>query len=748
MAIEVLFDVFITNEYGVENKATDNVKSYKEVRKNKFLYNTCEIYLKDFDVPMVISGDGILRIRVERVIGGVIFSDWYLIDELTVKNRSEILIVGKTVGALLYEPYAQSVTKLFNYSTYNELFANLLTGFDTSLQMPLIPNTTGFYEILNETYGSVIISLATKLGIDVYVKDGVIVMENFKRILPNDEPIVSFYQKDVMSVSLDNKKSTGLGVIYVNPQSSEVSSTASTALMVSLEPQPIRPPAVKSWIDPQSNDVYTIEPIDCKMKLLYNPLDVGEPEILGFDFTKEYNSYMVEEFNLLSESCITLMGGIKNIIGMTITDGTETTATSVAYGLYDNGTLYADTILFTSALTSDNLADGEAIQVTVVDSGLDQPISSTIAGSGTPSDPYLYTISLGSIENVEAVTATATVDVQSMYSFSNIVETLELTAKTSGVAINGHIIKVDGTGLVQTTGYNYTAGETTFYLDPNKTYESIANVIFNEILNSITLPYTAKIITFQENVQLTVVDSIQTCGTFSGGVDAVYAGQRDNMAITNFVRTDVNAEGIVAVEPSTDVSNPTTLPPTITLSGGIGDYATLSSDFNGWNYEVGHNVLCFGVPITGTVRVAYLTDAYVATIPNHEYESNMPLKITYLDSLLKHTHQIRAIDYFPLTYIYRMDVADTWSISYDQAYYKEIGLYKVDNYTGSETQLDVLRSDSTGILMLKLGNYGYGQYALYIGGVPQRYIRYYANLYEISTDKIIIKDAMTTTECP
>lgn len=747
MAIEILFDVFIKNEYGVENKATDYVNSYKENRKVGTLYNTCEIYLKSFDVPMVLSGDGVMRIRVERVIGGVVFSDNYIIDELTVKNKSEILIVGKTEGALLFEPYFFSVTKLLNYSTYNEVFSELLSGITTSMQIPLIPNSTHFYEIANETYGSVILSLAKKLGIDVYVKDGAVVMEEIKRIFPNDVPKVSFAQIDCLSATLDNKESSGLGIIYINPKSSEVSSSASTALSVSLEPQPIRPAITKTWIDPQTNDVYTMPPIDCKMKLFFNPLNVGEPEILGFDFYKEYNSYMVEEFDLVSESCIELLGGIRGIAGMTITDGTETTATSVAYGQYDNGTLYADIVLFTSILDVDNLADADGIQINVLEGGVDEAISSTITGTGTDADPYVYDIYLGTVENIEAEKATANISIGSTYSFTNITETLALEAKLSEATLNGHNIKVDGTGLVKTSGYDYSAGETIFYVDPAKTYDSLATVVFNEILNSATLPYTATITSKQDNVQLTVVETVQTCGTFSGGVDEVYSGQRDNMAITQFVRADTNASGLITTELSDDTSNPTTLPPTIVLNGGMGDASSIISGFNGWNFEVGHNVLCFGIPITGKVRVAYFTDVYVATVPNHEYETNIPVAVSHLDSILRHTHQIRAVDYFPLTYIHRLDVADTWSIDYEDAYYREIAIYKVDNYSGSETQLEVVRSDATGILMLKLGNYGYGQYALYIGGVPQIYIRYYANMFDIGTDKIIIKEAMSDTGC-
>ena len=70
----------------------------------------------------------------------------------------------------------------------------------------------------------------------------------------------------------------------------------------------------------------------------------------------------------------------------------------------------------------------------------------------------------------------------------------------------------------------------------------------------------------------------------------------------------------------------------------------------------------------------------------------------------------------------------------------------VDNYTGIETYLDTKHSDSTGILMLHLGKYGYGQFSLFIDGSKILYIRYYANKYDISFDKIIIKEA-EVTEC-
>ena len=312
--------------------------------------------------------------------------------------------------------------------------------------------------------------------------------------------------------------------------------------------------------------------------------------------------------------------------------------------------------------------------------------------------------------------------------------------------MNDHDIKIDGTGLIQTSGYAHSAGETTFYLDPSRVYDSVAKVVYTEIVNSLDLPYSVILDDFQTDVETRVNQVVLIGGTLFGGISEEYNGQRDAQAISDFVQNDTNASGILTINISDDTSNPTSFPSSMVLDGGVGDASKINLSGNAFSFEKNHNIVCFDKKISGTLRIGYTTNAIVATVANSEYQKNIPIKATFIDSFIKHTHKIRAFDYFPLSYIHRLNIAEIWSIDDVQARYKQIGISKVDNYSGVETNIDTKYADSTGILMLHLGSYGYGQYALITTGSPTLYIRYYANKYDVSFDKIIIKEA-EVTEC-
>ena len=744
--IDVVFDLFITNEYDVEVKVTDNINSYKENRKVGMLYNVCEFILVDYNLPKLLSQDGVLRIRVVRNIDGTSYSDQYLIDDLKVNNKGQISIVGKTIGARLFEPYMMPVAEILNHNTYNELFSELLGDIPNIMYLSQIPNSTSFYEISNDTHGKTIVDLAVKLGIDIYVKDAQVVLEHIKTISAEATPIVRFTQLDGITASLVNANSNGIGIISINIENANVSSEASMVLSVALEPQPVRPPTTRTWIDPQTNDEYSIVPQDCKIVLLYNPLDLGIPDIVGASFTEKLGYYYVEEFDLVEESCVQLLGGILTIAGITITDGSETTYTAPSTAQYYADTPSSDTLVVTAVPSSTDLSIDNGFIINFIESGIDQLISSAISGTGTKINPFVYDVFLGIMENTLPLPSWCNVRIVSMYSFSEIVEGIILNSNTIDASLNNHLIKVDATGATQTSGYSYSAGETIFYLNPNKNYSSIAKVIYSEIVNSTDLPYTATLDGFQENIELTPKIEVQNCGVFIDGVDVFYYAQRDASAISDFMLNDPNIDGLLTVTPSIDISNPTTVPPTIVLDGGIGDVSNLNSSGNDYTFEKNHNILCFENPISGTLRVAYTTNVLTATVPNSEIQKNIPIKATHIDCFLKHTHEIRAIDYFPLSYTHKLDLADVWSIEPISARYKTVTVKKVDNYSGLETQITTKYSDSTGILMLHLGGYGYGQYSLTIDGSNILYIRYYANKYDVSFDKIIIKEA-EVTEC-
>ena len=773
MPIEVLFDLYITNEYGVETKVTDYINNYKEYRKVGMIYNICEFIIADFDLPRTLSQDGNLRIRVERNVNGTSYSDRYLIDELTVNHKGQIAIMGKTIGAKLFEPYMSPLSITHNFNTYNALFKELLGSIDSISFLSNIPNTTGFYVIENDTYGSVITSLAEKLGIDLYVKNANIILESIKTISASATPVISFTQKDGITASLTNKDKNGIGIISVNLLSSEVTSESSISLRLSHEPQPVRPHSTRTWTDPQTMDEYSIVPQTCNMTMFYNPLNAGTPKVNGINLYSKSGYYFVEEFELSDETDIELMGGILSIAGITITNGSESAYTSASSVQYFSGSAVADarqpddtsyddfysleegatyekgsdTLLFEAIPTGEDLSLDNGIKINFIESGVNQAISSALDGTGSTEDPYIYSIILGSLENIEAVNSSSNLEIRSMYSFSEVVEAIKLTSKDADSVLNGHIIKVDCTNAVQTSGYLHTPTETTFYINKNLKYDSLAKIIFYEIMNSSTLPFTATLVSVKEGIEVSTIPEVQEVGTLNGGVDEVYYAQRDMKAISAYVKADALANTLVTVSDSVDTSNPIEVPDLLELRGGTGQASSMSGgSISQPTFVKYHNKVCFEEPISGTVRIAYTTNVLVGTIQNSEYQKNIPIRATYIDSILKHIHEIRAIDYFPLSYTHRLDVSEEWSIEPIDSRYKGFVINKVDNYTGLETAISDVVSDSTGILMLHLGAFGYGQYSLNSGGLRPMYIRYYANKYDVSFDKIIIKEASAVEE--
>ena len=744
MAIEIVFDVFITNEYGVEKRVTDNVSRYAETRKVGMIYNVCEMTLTDFSLPQNLSGDGILRIRVERSIDGVDFSDSYIIDDMSKKKKSDLYSIGKSVGALLLQPYVYPTKITGEFDTYNELFDALLGSTPHSLQLPELVNTFGYYEIDNSTNGNVVLNLCAKFGIDIYVKNGEIVLEPKKTIDSNSSPMVEFTQADGIKVSTKNRNGIEIKSITINEESSDINSSASLVMDASLEPQPLSPLVTKTWVDPSNGSVFTRPPIVADMIMFYNPLGEEEPDVAGYTFSSVHNYYAVEEFSVIDADSVEVKGGILNILGVTVIDESDTVGifpSSAIYSSSENG----DVIEFTAISQTSDISDANGTVIKILDSDLDQPISSTISGSGTEGDPYIYTVYLGSMENVAGVKASGEISVTAMYSFSEITETMTLYAKETGDTLNGHVIKVDGTGSVKTSGYDYSAGETVFYFDPDKTYDSIVKLIFKQIVASDTLPYTATVGYIETGLEMRVKREVQTVGTLSGGVTEVYYGQRDNKAITEFILSDPNAEGIIDVTPSIDTSNPTYSDVTMTTSGGIGDTGDASfsnSSIDGYNFVKNYNVVYFDESFTGTIRIAYATNVLKARVPASQIEKNIPVYAKFKGEELKYIHAIRATNYYPLNYTRHIYVAPQWGITDSEARNASGMLKSVDYYTGVETSMGSWSADITGVLRLTLASYG--QYALTLDGYNTVYIQYFANKYILSFDKLTIK--LLTTE--
>lgn len=738
MAINMVFDIFITDEYGVENKATIETSNYTEDRTASMLYNVCEFVLTEFPLPTALSQDGVLRVRVEREIETTSFSDLYMIDDIKMLDKARMKVTCKTEGALLFEPYSHKMNTTLNHATYNDTIAELLGDTSFVSYLPTIPNSTLFYNVSNITKGSAITTLCKKLGIDFSVRGGQVILELFKRIYPHDEPIELFTQQTCTNVTSTLTKSTGVGIYEINIDDDEVTSESSIVIR-GTSPHPVRPATVRQWTDPSTGDEYTIIPTTGKIELLYNPINEAPVEILGYDLNEVLNHFVVEEFTLVEEKVVTLSGGIRSIAGMTVYDNVTTPATDfvapvVATDQLDNGNDESD-VLVISAIPSTDLSTANGTEVIVEDSGVDQAISSTISGTGTDEDPYIYTVILGSQENVSAEVSTAVATITSTYSFSDIIETLNLVSDVADSSLNGHLIKIDGTGVTATSGHAYSAGETVFYLDPTQRYNSVAEAIYLEILNS-SLPYSATKGTINSTVQLTPKNSIDTVATFANGVDEVYQGQRDNQAIASFINTDVNVDGILVSSISYDVSNPIQIPYPIVLEGGIGSGDDII-DMGTYVYEPNHNIIAFDENVSGTLRIAYFTNAYTATIPNSQSEYNLLIKARLLDAEESFIYSVECVDYFPLSYVFDFIVGGVWGDDDDFAKNREVQVYSVAEYTGEEVLIETLKSDYTGYIGLWMKQ-GYGQYALHTEGKLPKYIRFYANMYSISDDKILM----------
>lgn len=737
---EIIFDVYVKDEFLVEHRVTDKLEAFMQNKRQDKLFTVCEFTLSNFVLPKSIARDGQIRIRIETTNDTIPETSLFLVDAVEVVDKNSLKIIGKSEPALLFEPYQPKTKEVIDGDTYNAIISTVLDRFSLTYEIRVedIENTLGFYLIDDESIGMALTSLLDALGLDYYYKNSTIIVEKARGIATGDSAVGVFTQSNITSIKADNTDATGLGMITFNAKESEIESIPSMVLVLSHSPQPLSPSEVLVWVDQTTGDEFKISPQPCNVRLFYNPLN-KTPDIAGFENVSYESDYtVVESYTLTDEATLGLSGGIKEINGIEYVPYNVVDESSKAVGLYSNDS--PSQLLFQASLPLDDLKAGNNIKIVVQESGLNQIISSSMTGTGTENDPYTYTISLGNQENIAAATSTASLDVISLVTFSEYVETLLLQASAQSAALNNHLIKIDGTGATQTSGYSYTTGQTIFYFDSSITYDSIAQEIYDLIRNAVDLPYTiAATQLFDTTYTQVVKNEVYTIGTFANGLDSSYKGQRDLKAISNFVSSDPNAAGILQTVPSLDETNPSTPIKTFFLVGGVGLLSNVT-ELSNMSFEPGHNKIIFGQTLNGTVRVNYKTDIIRAKFPPTAKRSFKTLTATHYNAIIKHNHAITGIEYFPEQYYASIDVSDFLDIDYIDAIYKNVEVVKVDYVTGVEVFTSNTITTSTGEIEILLT--AYAQYGFKIAGLDTIYLRHYANLHETTLDKIIMREVI------
>ena len=219
-------------------------------------------------------------------------------------------------------------------------------------------------------------------------------------------------------------------------------------------------------------------------------------------------------------------------------------------------------------------------------------------------------------------------------------------------------------------------------------------------------------------------------------MDEVYSGQRDPLAMSTFVATDPNASGLVSVKPSTSKEN-ITWTGQVRMSGGMGSSDAITSISNPM-FEEGHNVIYFDDVVTGTVRVSYKTDILYKKFSPEYTEKNYPMSFSHYNQVLNYVHEVKATEFYPKPFHCKIDVSDFLDIEYADSINKQVTMAIVDFETGVEIAIKSTNTNIVGQIEEVLSDYG--QYAFVMQDLPTIYLKYYANLFEVTLDKSSIKE--------
>jgi hypothetical protein len=157
-----------------------------------------------------------------------------------------------------------------------------------------------------------------------------------------------------------------------------------------------------------------------------------------------------------------------------------------------------------------------------------------------------------------------------------------------------------------------------------------------------------------------------------------------------------------------------------------------------YRFETNFNYIIFNKRYTGELKISYKTDIYRAIIPPTQIPKDYKIYATYYDQELNYTLKTEYNGYYPLPYIYKLNLIKEWNMPPDIASGRTIylkGKIYERNYKGEMEQNIInesYKADPFGEVEIEFREYG--NYIL-TGGYEPVYISFYKNKFNITQDK-------------
>ena len=732
--IDVLLDVLFDNVSILEN--IEKIEINTEIQS---FFATAQISIKDKIISYDLARDEIAHIKIKIKRDTILKEYDFYIDDIEYKTKKENTLILKTKGCLLYEPFSIKEYQVWEGLTANQIIKDILDSrsIDFVDNLPQI-KLGGNYESDNFTEAEIIKDLLSIIQADYYYKDNKIYFEPKKAISP--EPIITetFKSKDIVNYNSQSSidKTNLINKLYVNIEHRDIFAEPTLNLDIEPSPQQISPTSTLTYIDTSDNNKeYKIVPKKAIYKLYFSPLD-EIPTIDGLEAEKVSDYIAIEKENLKDSDVIETLGGIKSIIDLQLSEN-ENDYDKAKATFYTTELSTKQNLTFISDLSSSNFADGNNIKVVIKTIQSSQSISSSISGSGSGADPYIYTLELGEKQNIDEVLSQADITIKA-HSFNTLtdIETpteIKATCKATEINLEDYKIIVNGESISQNVEFvrDDTNKELIFKVKKELLFDK--NLLESLLNNATTIvQFSNLVVNTQNSNDLGKIwlnhYTTQEAGTLAGEIVGVKYGENDPYSIMNFVNNDPKSTNILKV---LNINDKTSIPYLNQiekqLEGGYGN-ATYTDLLSSATFKVGYNKIILDKKYTGDYKLSYLTDIYRGEIEAVSKETKKYIQINLLNAEIDYTHLIEAKDYFPEPFLIKIDLLKDWNFETNEAINAEFDIYKIAFDTGAETFLKKVKSNSFAELNFLLSEYS--MYSIKKTDKDTLYIKYFANVYE------------------